>query len=229
MSNNNKTPFEMGKIADQSKRGWTVKVNGEVVEDIEKLEIISERFGTLHYGSNGLYDTWCFDEIGGGGAVVIPYMIHPVTGAIYVGLVQQERPLAGGKVWEIPRGFMNPTDQDKSETALREAIEELGYAPFGEIFSLAQGKNPNSTFFNTSNEGDGVEFFALPVMGSILEPLDDPMFAGTFVFPKHIQDAAKGDGCEKIYGSKFMQIDSIIFGSPDMFTAAALGYLLSVL
>jgi 8-oxo-dGTP pyrophosphatase MutT (NUDIX family) len=210
----------MGKIVDQAKRGWVVRVNGEVVEDVELLEIESPRFGTLTYGlhPSGHYDTWKYKEIGGGGAVTIPYMIHPTNGVLYVGLVKQDRPLLGYEAWEVPRGFMDPSDKDKTDTALREGLEELGYE-FSRPIKLAGGKNPNSTFFDTSSKGDGVDYFGLPVMASALVETKDG-----FAFPNVIQEAAKGDGCEKIYGSKFVLAGRVEY-SPDQFSANAVFYL----
>jgi 8-oxo-dGTP pyrophosphatase MutT (NUDIX family) len=213
----------MGQIKDQSKRGWVVRINGKVVENVESLEIDSPRFGTVRYGQHPQgYDTWVFDEIGGGGAVTIPYMIHPETGMLYVGVVQQNRPLLGRKIWEVPRGFMDPSDKSKTDTALREALEELGYE-FSQPIKLADGKIPNSTFFNTSGEGEGVAFFGLPVIASALAKTKDG-----YAFPSAVQDAAKGDGCERIYGSKFVPIDRLLY-SPCQFSATAGFYLLQFL
>ncbi|MDR3125886.1 MAG: NUDIX domain-containing protein [Candidatus Nomurabacteria bacterium] len=220
---NVRVPFQMGQISNQAKRGWTVRVNGEEIEGVESLEIESPKFGTVRYGQHPAgYDTWVFDELGGGGAVTIPYMIHPINGMLYVGVVEQNRPLLGRRIWEVPRGFMDPSDKDKAATALREALEELGYE-FSQPIKLADGKNPNSTFFDTSGEDEGVAFFGLSVTASALIETKD-----SYAFPAIVQEAAKGDGCERIYGSKFIPVSRILY-SPDLFSAAAGFYLLQYL
>jgi 8-oxo-dGTP pyrophosphatase MutT (NUDIX family) len=232
-----RTPFEMGDITDQESRGWKLSVDGIEIPKVGKLILEHPKFGKLIYGRHPMgYDTWIFVEIGGGGAVTIPYMIHPVNGMLYVGVVEQFRPLLGRPIWEVPRGFMDPSDKSKAETALREAFEELGYQ-FSRPILLADGKNPNSTFFDTSHLEDGVAFYGLPVS---FKDLEEKWFYPDFdqggpeasagehldryEFPRKIQVAAKGDDCEKIYRSRFVPIDRILY-SPDLFSAAAAFYL----
>lgn len=74
-------------------------------------------------------------------------LIHPETGHIYVGLVKEYRPLLGGEVWNVPRGFVDfgETHQQAAEC---EVVEGMGYkSVIGKVIKLAEGLNPNSTYF----------------------------------------------------------------------------------
>lgn len=216
--------MKLQKIKDQSNRDWELDINGKRVDSsIESLVLRHKEMDVkLLYGNRPeKYDSIIIHEPGGGGAITIPYMIHPETGSIYVGLIQTNRLTLGdgddAKIWEVPRGFLD-IGETHEQAAVRETKEEMGYE--GKPFLLADRKNPNTAFFDTSGESEGVAFYALPVAWDELIEED-----GKIIFPKSVTDAAEGKGAaEEIYGSCFFPIKEII-GSRDMFSAAAAGYL----
>jgi len=220
---------EIPEELEEGKR-WKVKVDGEIVPNAEKVEISNEKYGILEYGLHpNNYGTWTFHENGGGGAATILYTIDPVSGKIYIGMIEASRPtLDEGKVWEIPRGFINLGETHK-QAAERETEEEVGYS--GESISLADEVNMNSAFFNTSIRGEGVSFFTMQVDFSDLvrehytHPLDEMLTTGNLIFSNSVVESVKGnDEAEKIFGSKFFPITNIP-DKRDGFTASALGYL----
>ncbi|MCH7641427.1 NUDIX domain-containing protein [Patescibacteria group bacterium] len=143
------------------KKGWSLLVNGNPVQDVAQLVLFHPKFGALYYGKSpsGNYDQWSFHEIGGGGSVTVPFVL--VEGALYIGTVSQPRPLqdTSGPVPNLPRGFLDP-GESHFEAAKRETEEELGITATS--FELpGEPTNPNSAFFETWGEGEGARFFGL--------------------------------------------------------------------
>jgi 8-oxo-dGTP pyrophosphatase MutT (NUDIX family) len=58
------------------------------------------------------------------GAVAL--LVHDRPEGRFVGLVHQWRYAQGGPMWELPRGFGDPVDEDAAATAAREVLEETG-------------------------------------------------------------------------------------------------------
>jgi 8-oxo-dGTP pyrophosphatase MutT (NUDIX family) len=228
--------FEMQPIEpeDQENRGWFVEINQDVVlGSVSEAKIVNESMGIeLSYGMRPEgYDGVVIHERGGGGVVTIPYMIHPETKVVYVGLVQEYRPTLGGSVWNVPRGALD--DEETHDNAVeRELHEETGYkAVASRVVKLATGLNPSSAFFDTSGTNEdgspeGVSVYGIQVMLDELEVaiLDDG--ATSYVFPRHIQEMAHGDkATEHIFATRFIPVTEAI-KSRDMFTSAAAGQLL---
>ncbi len=228
-------PFEMSAIPAtpeaQDRRGWTVAINGENVEEpVESASLTQGRMGIdIEYGQRPEgYDGVVIRERGGGGAVTIPYMVHPNSGDVYVGVVEEFRPTLGGNVLNVPRGFMDAGETHR-DTATRELQEETGFKAIGSrVVQLAQGLNPNSTYFDTSrSEDEGVSIFAVPVHESELDHVVQDDGSETYVFPGHIRQQAEGNKpAERILGSKFVLVEEAM-QSRDMFTSAAAGHLLT--
>lgn len=154
----NRAPsYEMQDIpADdetQQKRGWEIIVNGEPLQgSIQRVILRQEKMGVtidLGRGPEGTYDHPTIQELGGGGSVVVPYLVN--MGELYVGVVNEYRLTCtdGERVTvpNVPRGFLDP-GETHFETAKRELTEEAGYTPVDErIIQLpGDGMNPNSAF-----------------------------------------------------------------------------------
>ncbi len=213
----------------QPKRGWGLFVNGHLVQSpITSVQLVNGRFGTFTYGLDPAgYDRWGFREIGGGGSVIVPYAVA-AGNQVLVGVVLQNRPGQGGKVWNVPRGFLAP-EESHFEAAKREAGEEFDGAERGQVIELrGEPTNPNSTFFETCFEHQG-------------RPAGVRLFASRFGY-KDLEYAAELNGwrvrpglytaadpknklAEQILGSRFIPwTEAVQLG--DLFTVAAVGRLM---
>ena len=217
------------------RRGWNVTIDGSPLTP-GFVEIHHPSFGTLAYGKHPLdptqpdgpgYDSWAFAENGGGGSVIVPFAI--AREILYVGLLDQQRNLQGGRVLNVPRGFLEPGKTHFS-TANQEVEEEVGYAR-GSVFELyGNPANPNSAFFDTRGAGEGVRFFGLRFTEADLRPAE----CGRF----HLRPEAIRVTTEEARQRKLLEgiRDGVVFVSwrdamavSDMFTLAGVGRLLAVL
>lgn len=169
---------------EKENRGWKVIVDGEEV-DASEAELRNEKMGlSIRYGMRAEgYDGAVISMPSGGGSVIVPWTIW--EDELYIGVLLQERKLQGGQVHNLPRGFVDP-NETHLEAANREAQEELEEAGIDvskilQVESLLDaGVNPDSAFFDTSNQGEGVHFFSMRVDPQLLEMfinigLDEPL------------------------------------------------------
>jgi len=155
----------LGPLDHSRERGWTLKVDGKPMFPRQELTLVS-RFGRLTYGAApGGYDTWGFSEVGGGGAVVLPFV--KLDGQWLVGLVEQERHNLGGFVLNAPRGFIDPGEVHAAAAA-RELSEEMGIVSTALIELPGDPVCCNSTFFECSEADLGVRFYGLRVAADML-------------------------------------------------------------
>lgn len=222
-------PFEMSDIPltpeDQAKRGWELEVNGEPVAEVGSASLSHPKMGVeVTYGKRPEgYDGFIIREPGG--AATIPYMID-ANGGIFVGVVKEFRPTMGeAETLNIPRGFSD-FGETKEQTAARELKEETGATMGSAAVLLAEGLNPNSTFFDYSKSKDaGVSIFAKQFEANELDIDYDKDGNVFYTFPAHVRAQAEGDKtAERILGSQFIPISDAL-QSRDMFTGAAVGYL----
>ena len=210
-------------VKNQSKRGWTITLNGQEMIVVTSLRLHNPRFGTLEYGVTPQgYDSWCFEEVGGGGSVIVPYVI--IAGGLFIGLVQQDRYTMGGKVWNLPRGFL-AENETHFEAAQRESGEELRFN-LAERFSELPGlpANPNSAFFVTLGDGKGVRFYGLEIKVGEVESVETIEFGNMLKLrDKALKPVSKVG--ELIFGCNFVPWVKAL-QSNDMFTAAGIGRLL---
>jgi len=206
-------PTLLELIPEGIERGWSLLVNGKPVPDVNQLVLFNPEYGAIYYGKSpsGNYDTWSFHETGGGGSVTIPFVL--VEGALYIGTVSQPRPLQdqSGPVPNVVRGFLDP-DESHFEASARETEEELGIT--ASSFELpGEPTNPNSTFFETWGEGEGVRFFGLELdQGSVKANGDEYMLDENLIKP--ISESAEG-----IMGASFIPWQQAALVG-DMFTRA---------
>lgn len=155
--------------------GWVLFVNGVEVPARE-VSLVNPKFGEVRFGAApmGGYGTWGFEEVGGGGSVLVPYVRMP-DGNLYIGLVQQPRPfMSDTPVLNGPRGFLN-LGETHFESAAREGLEEIGLDESTRVRPLlgAPG-NPNSTFFitvgqNPDGSAKGIRFYGVQFTPSEVE------------------------------------------------------------
>lgn len=211
-------------IPQTLKRGWELLLNGVVVTDVTSLTLSHPKFGFLEYGLSptGNYDVWTFHETGGGGSVLVPFSC--IDREIYVGLVYQDRFNQGGVVWNLPRGFIS-SGETHLAAAKRELVEETGISADKFRFPvtvLGKPTNPNSAFFNTMGEGEGVKFYAVEIPSEFLERRDNQ---DVFVFGQVVANAAAKEA-EHIVKCEFVPWRAAI-DVTDMFTIAGIGRLVA--
>jgi 8-oxo-dGTP pyrophosphatase MutT (NUDIX family) len=224
------TLFEMEDIPldEQQNRGWELAVNGQPLTEVQNANITNSKIGIdVMYGKRPEgYDGVVIREPGG--AVTVPYMVDE-DGRFYIGVVEEYRPTMGETTtMNVPRGFSD-FGETKEQTANREFMEETGYQALGsQMVKLAEGLNPNSTYFDYSQSPDaGVSIFAVQVKAQELELSHDEEGNIYYTFPAHIREQAEGDkAAERILGSRFIPLTAGL-ESRDMFTSAAAGQLVS--
>lgn len=191
----------LGALPEGRTPGWKLLVNGKELM-AEVVELVS-KFGVFRWGFNGAYDTWGFEEPGGGGSVLVPYF-RDEKGLLWVGVVKQPRPYqAAEPVFNLPRGFLDP-GQSHFQAAVNEGTEELGLQESQRVFLLdGEPGNPNNTFFvtaGTTPEGElnGIRFWG--VRFSLSEVEQD---GEVFRFREGVVAATTKDA-ERIMGSLFI-------------------------
>ena len=156
--------------------GWTLDLTLPDGTDltgvkVSNLWLRNEGMGIgVEYGQRPEgYDGIVISSPGGGGSVIVPYtwIGDSYKPRLYIGMLEQKRVLQGDTVLNLPRGFLD-RGETHLETAKREGSEELTEAGVDavltEIFELPGAPcNPDSAFFNTSAEGDGVQYFAVNI------------------------------------------------------------------
>lgn len=219
---------KMQPLTSAVKPGWTVTVDGKKVSVNEMVAIENLKFGRLTYGKNpaGNYDSWAFHENGGGGSVTILFTI--AQGQLFVGVVLEQRPFqADEPVLNVIRGFLDP-GETHLVAAARETEEEAGISI--PLIDLGGGGNPNSTFFETWGEGEGVHFWGGHVSSDTLKMSEEN---GVYVFDSELVQPANKDGKpdktgEKILGSQFIPWNqAAVLG--DLFSRGAVSGLMSYL
>jgi hypothetical protein len=215
----------LAEIGPEVKRDWTLFVNGKVVEEVREAELVHEKFGVWRYGrsSAGPFDTWSFEEVGGGGSVLVPFV--KMDAQLYVGLVIQKRQnQSETPVLNVPRGFLDPKE-NHFEAAVREMGEEMARVDEKQVFPLTgEPGNPNSTFFITRGAGMGVHFYGVRFRPELLKE-ESP---GVFVFKPGAVKPLNMDSkvAEQILGSKFIRWQSAAQHG-DLFTRSAVASLLA--
>lgn len=213
--------FKMGTIGPEQKRGWKAMVDGQEI-DPGQVSIVSRRFGVLCYGMTPMgYDGWSFKQAGGGGVVIVPFVM--LGDMLHIGVIDQERLLQGGKVLNLPRGFIDPGEA-AAKAASREASEELGVHERNLIDLGGDPTNPNSAFFDTSEEATGDRFFGMKFTSSEIVMEE----AAVRLRPDLVDPDKSHRLAESIGRSLFMPWYQAA-GLSDMFTVAGVGRLLAYL
>lgn len=230
-----KVPNVFKPVPDPEKAGWRAIVNEQMLEGVTSLHLVNESRGLdLEYGQTEVkdqegkvlfgYDVWKFHEPGGGGSVTVPYAW--IENQLYLGVVKQNRPNLGGIFDELPRGFLN-IGETHMEGAIREGSEELA-TPIDpdSVFEIGREKNPNSAFLDTSRPGEGVSFIAFELTEDQIEKTVDENGVTHYRVIADVKAQAKSKEEDGILSSELV-LHSVAIKSPDMFTAAGAGLLLS--
>src|SRR5262249_24580708 len=143
---------------------------------------------------------------------------------LFVGLVEQRRANQGGNVLNAPGGFLDPGESHAS-AARRELAEETGLPATKLVPLPGRPLNPNSTFFETWGEDEGVKVFAIEVDPDALVSCDGSfrLRPGTFDASPEAQGKRSA---EQIAACRFLPWAQAIELS-DMFTVAAIARLLA--
>ena len=143
---------------------WRVYINGEEVQQIGFLQLVSVKYGevTLGLRPEG-YVSWVYCEPKGGGAVTLPFTRMP-DGQLLVGLLQENRPNMGAKpVWCVIGGFLTVVSgETHDEAQVREAGEEAGLDSSKAFKLPGLPGNSNRLFFVADPSRDeGIHAYAL--------------------------------------------------------------------
>ena len=203
----------------QADRRWKVVVDGRETTQLTELTLSHPSYGTLTYGMAPRgYDTWAWREHGGGGVVVVPFVV--VDGALHVGVVEQERHTQGGRVWNVPRGFRDEGESSEAAAA-RELREETRFTRGTPLPLGGAPANPNSAFFETPESGMGVAFFGVEVAREHIERRD-----GAWVFREAaLDDDRRAQDEEHIAAFRFAPWTEVA-ALADMFSLSACARLL---
>ena len=207
------------KIKDRAMAGWKVVLNGQVVENVEHIEISNPNFWALEFGFK-TYNRLALTEKNFGGSVVIPYSIS--SNNLIVGLVYENRDNMGGWVWCGPGGFSDNNETHK-QTAAREFREETGMMQASGLIDLpGLPVNSNRALFVASPElGQGVHNYTLRVPFGFLQLEDGNVF-------KLKDEKLLGD-FKKASALRFMPINTAILRSGDALALAAILQLITYL
>lgn len=167
--------FKIVPVPQDKQQGWVGSVQVEKGR-VFYVRLENPRFGSLEYGERPEgYDAWAFREVGGGGAVVLPFARHD-TGLLYVGLRQEERSNMAGTWLCAIGGFKDPGEGAK-QAAVRETAEEAGLDATQSAPLEGLPLNTNRAFWVADPAKDeGIHCFALEVPWSWLEWRADERF-----------------------------------------------------
>ncbi len=207
--------MKMETLKPEDKRGWTIRINGQEVEGVGLLEIES-KFGRLVYGKRPEgYDSWVFEEQGGGGAVTILYA--EVDGEILIGLREEPRANMGEKPRLCVIGGFVDLGEDHQQTQQRVLEEESG-------LSLEAQKlpglpvNANRAFWVADPDKDeGVHIYALKIPAEYL--ILDEQNPGSYLLTPEILGSRKKP-------VRFLPLAQAVNQSPDVIALAAIARLM---
>jgi len=191
-------------IPNSHKKNWRVWINGELV-NVQHVAIEHPDFGIIEYGLRPEnYDGYIIQQPGGGGSVIVPYFIK--NDELLIGLVLQYRAMMGGKVWNLPRGYLDP-GENHLETAIRETNEETGFDPAKRIYQInTKPMNSDNSMFLTEKPNDGVHYFAFQVHPDEVEATTE--LGRTYCFKDGIVKPRTPDG-EKIFSCIFFPLNEV--------------------
>ena len=217
----------LGSLKEVSQRGWqlSLEVDGNFIPvyfgNIDRIRL-SSVYSTLTYGKspNGFNDRWAFHEMAGGCSVIIPWVM--IDDQLFIGMVERDCPF----VSEIPVLTL-PMDHfynDTMETGLFEFEKETGEKVSMEIYfwKMAGEGNPNFTYFETVDKGEGFDFFSACFSAEKLEETEKD--SGIYQIIGDAKPLGKKEAFAK--GLRFYPYKKAGTVS-DFFTRAALGTLLS--
>jgi len=156
------------KLGPEDSSGWKLIVDGKEVSARE-VELGS-KFGLLRWAKTAIgYDSWGFEEPGGGGTVLVPF-VRTSAGELLIGVVEQMRPFQSERlVMNLPRGFLEPGNSH-FESAVAELTEEFAVVSGERVFLLpGEPGNPNSTFFVTLGAEQGVRYYGVQFSSQEIE------------------------------------------------------------
>jgi len=211
--------FEMKKIpkeVPQDKR-WKVDDSYDERRNVDFLQLLSQ-CGLLIYGQRPEgYPSWVFAEQGGGGVIILPYVI-PVSGEILVGLIKEKRANMGEEpAWCGIGGFLNPNETHR-EAQVREFVEETGFLEAVQSEELpGLPINADRAFYVADpQKGEGVHAYCIRILDGELEANGDCF---------KLRDSVLRPGFEKVNEVRFFPWRKAVQITADGLALAALAKL----
>lgn len=162
--------------AQDTKRDWTVYIDGKVTPIKNRLSIESKEFGRFEYAMSSLgHDAIVYTYAGKGGVVIVPYCI--IDGELFVGFVEQLRPnqadaYGNTKVLNLPQGYVDPGEQfiTASERESDEELELNWKSNNLKFKRLCRPLNQDDGLVATIPSGKvGIEIFSLKIHRDLLK------------------------------------------------------------
>jgi len=211
--------FEIKVIPTEVPRGerWDIRYVRDEYGVINFLQL-SSRYGSLVYGLRPEgYPSWVFAEQGGGGVIILPYVI-PVSGEILVGLIKEKRANMGEEpAWCGIGGFLNPNETHR-EAQVREFVEETGFLEAVQSEELpGLPINADRAFYVADpQKGEGVHAYCIRILDGELEANGDCF---------KLRDSVLRPGFEKVNEVRFFPWRKAVQITADGLALAALAKL----
>lgn len=218
----------LAPVNESTQVNFQIFMDGERVHPKEMVAYHSGIGVQVVYGEDPMhYDGFVFHERGGGGSVILPFT--EIDDALYVGLIEQMRYLMSDEPVLNAVAGMLEAGKSHFQTAEQELKHELGYVA-QPVLLPGEPANPNSTWFETNFEGEGIRFFAIRVSPDVLEYVDGRLCFKQGVLQPSDKDLSDRERklAEKILGAKFLPW-TMVAELGDMKTLSAITRLMAYL
>ena len=155
--------FKMSPIPRDMNQDWEVTIDGVRILT-SFIQVKNDRYGEFTYGLRPEgYPSWVFHEVGGGGAVTLPFTFNK-DGDLLVGLLSEYRPNMGTGTHLCVVGGMKDPNETHAQAQTREAEEEAGLGDLEVLELEGVPSNSNRLFWVADlSAGEGVHAWCMRI------------------------------------------------------------------